>query len=342
MKIILPVLIGLVVILSAVYFYFAKYSTVSPKSAVNNLASDIISNPLAIDTMRKGNYPGSDIQIEKELADGTNYKQYIASYKSEGLKIYALLTVPKGTKPDLGFPVIVFNHGYIPPDQYKTTERYVAYVAYFARNGYVVFKPDYRGHGQSEGDPLGAYYSSAYAIDVLNAVSSVKNYKDVNGSKIGMWGHSMGGNITLRDLEVSLDVKAAVIWGGVVGSYDDLVNNWHRRVPFVPSARELSLRNRFRQDLIDKYGNPSSGGDFWKAVDPTLNLNFVNTPIQLHHGLADEEVPFEFSVNLDKKLKDAGKTVELFTYAGADHNISSPAFELAMKRSLDFFDKYLK
>jgi len=63
--------------------------------------------------MRKASYPGSDIVIEQTLAPGANYYQYIASYKSEGLKIYALMTVPMGEKPKTGWPVVIFNHGYI-------------------------------------------------------------------------------------------------------------------------------------------------------------------------------------------------------------------------------------
>src|SRR3989344_1407034 len=95
--------------------------------------------PLSIDILRKGDYPGSEIIIEQTLGGGTNYDRYIASYKSEGLIIYALLTVPKGPKPEGGFPVIIFNHGYIPPSEYKTAERYVAYVEGFSQAGYIVF-----------------------------------------------------------------------------------------------------------------------------------------------------------------------------------------------------------
>src|SRR3989344_149117 len=130
--------------------------------------------PLTIEALRQGEYPGSEITIEQKLDPESNYDRYIASYKSEGLKIYALLTIPNGKSPPAGWPVIIFNHGYIPPDQYQTTERYVAYVEGFAKNGYVVFKPDYRGHGNSEGEPEGAYGSNAYTIDVLNAVASIK------------------------------------------------------------------------------------------------------------------------------------------------------------------------
>lgn len=300
-------------------------------------------NPLDINQMRAGKYTGSGIKLEETLAAGTNYYRYIASYESEGLKIFSLLTVPEGKSPPDGWPVIIFNHGYIPPDIYKTSERYEAYVDAFARNGYIVFKPDYRGNGSSEGDPEGAYYSPAYTQDVLNALTSIKKYPGVDQSKIGMWGHSMGGNITLRSIVVDpADIKVAVIWGGVVGTYDDLMNNWQRKVPYRPSPRESALRNRGRMMLLDKYGSPKDNPAFWHSIDPNYYLNDVKTPVQLHAGLADEEVPWDFSQGLYNRLKELNKNAELFTYPGADHNISGTAFNLAIQRSIDFFNKYLK
>jgi uncharacterized protein len=308
----------------------------SPEKPVNT-------NPLSIEAMRRKTYLGSNLAIEETLSPGSNYNQYIASYLSDGLKIYGLLTVPTGQKPIHGWPVIIFNHGYIPPDTYRTTERYVAYVDAFARNGYIVFKSDYRGNGNSEGRPEGAYYSPAYATDVLNAISSLKKYQDANPEKIGMWGHSMGGNITLRDLVVDpKDIKAAVIWGGVVGSYNDLMFNWQRRVSYQPPPRELALRNNYRQQLVNTYGTPQTDPSFWNSIDPTFFLSEITAPVQLHTGGNDEEVPVDFSVSLRDKLQKAGKTVEYYNYPGGDHNISSPNFEPAMQRSIAFFDKYLK
>ncbi|MDO8498854.1 MAG: alpha/beta fold hydrolase [bacterium] len=334
------ILLGLLTVLGWRFYGQAKNQ---PGSTTVNLPASLQqANPLMISEMRKGSYPGSSLIIEQTLSSGINYTQYIASYYSDGLKIYGLLTVPEGEKPKNGWPVIIFNHGYIPPDQYRTTERYIAYVDAFARAGYVVFKPDYRGNGNSEGKPEGAYYSPAYTVDVLNALSSVKKLPEVNPNKIGMWGHSLGGNITLRSLVVSSDIKAAVIWGGVVGTYDDLMNNWQRRVPYTPSPRELTLRNRSRQELISKYGTPSSNPSFWNSLDPNYNLQYVQSPVQLHAGEEDEEVPWQFSQGLDERLKKIGKTVEFYIYPEADHNISEPSFDLAMQRSVSFFDKYLK
>lgn len=298
-----------------------------------------ITDPLSISAMRARTYPGSDLKIEQTLANGVNYHQYIASYLSDGLKIYGLLTVPISGN---NFPIIIFNHGYIPPTQYRTTERYVAYVNAFAREGYVVFKPDYRGNGSSEGQPEGAYYSPAYTVDVLNALSSIKKYPGVNSSRIGMWGHSLGGNITLRSLVISPDIKAAVIWGGVIGTYDDLMNNWQRRVSYNPPPNELALRNRSKANLITKYGSPSANPKFWNSIDPNYNLQYLSASVQLHAGSEDEEVPPDFSEGLFFRLKAAGKKAEFYTYPGADHNISEPSFDLAMQRSIAFLDKYLK
>lgn len=298
-------------------------------------------NQLSIKAMRQRTYPGSDIVIEQTLAPGSNYNQYIASYLSDGLKIYALLTVPRGTKPQNGWPVILFNHGYLAPETYKTTERYVAYVDGFARNGYIVFKPDYRGHGISEGTSEGAYYSPAYTIDVLNALSSIKKYQDTNPDKIGIWGHSMGGNLSLRALVISKDIKAAVIWGGVVGSYNDLINNWQRKVPFQPKGEDLYLRYRNKDNFIKQYGSPQSNPTFWNSIDPTAFVSDISAPVQLDVGGSDEEVPIAFSQSLYDKLINAGKVAQLFVYPGSNHNISQ-GFTLAIQRSVDFFNSYLK
>lgn len=338
-KYLLP-LFFILAIIGTGYFVLRKQPTIPVTASSANSVQD---NPLSIAAMRKRTYPGSNLVIGQTLAPGSNYRQYIASYISDGLKIYGLLTVPDGVKPPSGWPVIIFNHGYIPPQQYRTTERYVAYVDAFARNGYIVFKSDYRGHGSSEGTPESAYYSPAYAVDVLNALASVMRYKDADPNRVGMWGHSMGGNITLRDIVVDTkDIKAAVIWGGVVGSYFDLSNNWQRHVTYRPPAPELANRNSGRQRLISMYGPPAASSAFWQSIDPTDHLADITTPIQLHTGGSDEEVPVLFSQNLFASLQTIGKTAEYYNYPGGDHNISSPDFDVAMQRSVDFFNTYLK
>lgn len=295
---------------------------------------------LTIDYLRKQSYPGQQLVIEETLASGVNYNRYIASYRSEGLRINGLLTVPQGEAPARGWPVIIFNHGYIPPDVYRTTERYVAYVDGFARNGYIVFRPDYRGHAFSEGEARGAYGYPDYTIDVLNATAALKNYPAADANRIGMWGHSMGGYITLRTMVTDPDIKAGVIWAGVVASYPDLLTKW-RRSNNTPTSAITAQARRWRTLLQEQYGAPEDNPEFYASISANSYLADLSGAIQLHHGTADASVPYEFSTTLRDQLKAAGQVVELYTYASDDHNISQ-GFSEAMARSLAFFDKYVK
>jgi len=290
--------------------------------------------------MRQRSYPGSDITIEQTLEPGSNYQRYIASYQSEGLKIYALLTIPNGEAPPSGWPAIVFNHGYIPPEQYRTTERYVAYVDSLARHGYIVLRIDYRGHDRSEGIARGAYGDPGYTVDVLNAVASLMRFPQVNSKRIGMWGHSMGGYLTLRAMVISPDIKASVIWAGVVASYPDLLTRWRRTSGPTPTPAVAGVR-RWRSDWIDQYGTPQENPDFWNAISANSYLSELSGPVQLHHGTADESVPLEFSETLYQQIQQTGKTIEFYSYEGDNHNLSN-SFGLAMTRTIEFFDRYLK
>ncbi len=301
-------------------------------------------HPMDIRAMRQGSYPGSEITLEQELDRGINYRRFYASYLSEGLRIYALLTVPDGEMPEGGWPAIVFNHGYIPPDVYVTTERYIAYVDRLASAGYIVFRIDYRGHDRSEGEATGAYGSPGYAADVLNAVASLKQFHQANPNKIGMWGHSMGGYLTLRAMVISPDVKAGVIWGGVVASYPDMISRWRRGIPtpLVTNTPSVPIAaRRWRTAWVAEFGTPEENPAFWAGVSANSYLADLSGPVQLHHGRADEEVPVEFSETLAQQIQAAGGTVELFTYEGDNHNISN-YFTAAMNETVAFFDRYLK
>ncbi|HLD94091.1 MAG TPA: alpha/beta fold hydrolase [Anaerolineales bacterium] len=285
-------------------------------------------HPLSIKYLRERTYPRTPLTIEETLAAGPNYYRYIASYYSDGLKQFGLLTIPFGDKPETGWPVIVFNHGFIPPDVYQTTERYVAYVDGFARSGYIVFRPDYRGHANSEGEANGAYGRPDYVIDVLNAVAALKHYPDADPNRIGMWGHSMGGYITLRAMVVDANIKAGVIWAGVVAPYAEMV--------------DMNERPRFgTRRLIQMYGSPEEDPEFWASISANSYLDELSGPLQLHHATGDQSVPYYFSVDLALELREAGQVAELYIYDGDDHNITEN-FSGAILRSIEFFDTYVK
>ena len=298
---------------------------------------DPSTSSLSIAAMRARSYPGSALTVQSTLRAGVNYKRQVVSYQSDGLKIFALLTVPNGTPPKGGWPAVVFNHGYIPANIYRTTERYATYQDAFARAGFITLKSDYRGHGNSQGEDVGGYFDPGYTVDVLNAASSLKKDSRVNPARVGMWGHSMGGHLTLRAMVVDPSIKAGVIWAGVVAPYDLLQSGWNRG----PGADVIPARLRRRgEEVRTRYGTLEQNPTFWKAVSPNSYLSSLSGPVQLHQGTADVEVPVTFHKALARGLTAAGKAFQSYSYTGDDHNLSRN-LGLALERSVTFFKKNL-
>ena len=298
-------------------------------------------HPLSIVALRQGEYPGSKLAVEQPLEAGLNYARSIVSYQSEGLKIYALLTVPLGVRPAAGWPVIIFNHGYIAPAEYRTTERYVNYMGALSRSGYIILRPDYRGHGSSEGVARGAYGTPDYVVDVLNAVGAIKQYADADPARIGMWGHSMGGYITLRAMVTTGDIKAGVIWAGVVASYPDLLTKWRTLTGSAGPATPVGgWGTSWRRSLSNTFGSPTFNPQFWADISANSFLTDLSGAMQLHHGSLDNVVPALFSETLYQQLRAAGQPAELYLYPQGDHNIRV-GFDEAMQRTLRFFEEHL-
>lgn len=258
-----------------------------------------------------------------------NYRSYLTSYNSDNLKINGLITIPKGEIPRGGRPAIVFVHGYIPPTQYKTTEKYIDYVDYLAKNGVIVFKIDLRGHGNSEGEPSGAYYSSDYVIDTLNAYEALKQMKEVNPEKVFLWGHSMAGNVVFRAAAVKKDIPKVFLWAGAVFTYSDFVkyginDNSYRPADMSPDRQEK------RRKLFDTYGQISENSSFWKSVSGANYLEGVTTKFVIQHAADDTVVDIGYSRDLFSLLKIQGKSASYTEHKNGGHNILGTSFVQAM------------
>lgn len=294
---------------------------------------------LTIPFLREKTYTSSLNEL-RDYSQTATYTSYLTSYDSDGLRVNALITKPKGEMPEGGWPGIVFVHGYIPPNQYKTTQNYESYVDYFAKNGFVVFKIDLRGHGESEGIPGGAYYSGDYVIDTLNARAALQKSDFVNPDRIGLWGHSMAGNVVFRSVIAAQNIPAAVIWAGAVYTYEDLqtlrLNDNSYRPPSITSQRSET-----RQRLYRMHGEFDPESSYWQSVVPVNFVEGITTPLQIHHAVDDSVVNIEYSRGLKNILDNSTIPLEVFEYASGGHNITGSSFNSAMIRSVEFFKENL-
>lgn len=321
-------------------------STEVISTAVTGELEEIIPTPtpppfyeLTIPYLRNREYNSTMGELDQVASNG-NYTSYLTNYYSDGNSINAQLTIPTSQKPTEGFPAIIFIHGYIPPAQYQTLVNYSSYVDYLARQGFAVFKIDLRGHGDSEGEPGGAYYSSDYIIDVLNAKAALQGQDQINPEAIGLWGHSMAGNVVFRTLAVDPTIPAAVIWAGAVYSYEDWQEYGIDDGSYRPPANNEE-RQRRRQELFDTHGEFSKDNAFWKTVAATNYIKDMKTALQLNHAIDDAVVDIGYSRDLSSLLGESDLTHELHEYSSGGHNISGSSFNAAMSNTSEFFQKYL-
>ncbi len=283
----------------------------------HSLENTIGSSPNFIEDLRKRNFTGGDIKIEKTLAQSDPYTSYLISYPSDNLKIYGVMNIPQGEGP---FPIIVLNHGYYSPTEFKSGDGTRNIADILVPEGYITLASDYRGHGNSENDSGNrGGHRPEYAIDVLNLIASIKNIPQADTNRIGMWGHSMGGEVSLRTAEVTDKVKAIVLWAPTSAD----------------AADNLGFYGRTNKGSVSI--NPSL-----KSVSPINYLTYLTAPISIHQGLEDTEVNPEWSRELNTALKKEGKQVEYFEYEGQDHNFRNLGWDLIAERTKEVFNKYLK
>ncbi|QQS39468.1 alpha/beta fold hydrolase [Candidatus Woesebacteria bacterium] len=323
---------------SFTYIVLNNYVEKSPTAVSDNFNQQQSSNQqplhtIAIQSLRERVYESDLSELEK-ISHETDTISYLTSYVSDGLKIHGLLVVPTQDMPTEGWPAIVFVHGYIPPDDYKTETNYTSYVKYLAGKGCVVFKIDLRGHGESEGSPSGAYYSEGYVVDTLNAYSALSKSRLVDKTRVGLWGHSMAGNIVFRSFVVNNDIPKIVIWAGAVYTYQDFVDygisdNSYR--PPTDNKRALE-----RKKLFDTYGEFNKDSEFWKSIVPTNYLSGVRGRVQLHHAVNDNVVSINYTRNLVKILDANNIKYEIYEYPFGGHNLEGSVFNQAMDRTAEF------
>ena len=308
-----------------------------PPAAANDEGSAPL-HPLMIDAIRARSYAGSPITVEREVGAFNGYTSQVVSYRSDGFKVFALKNTPSGPAPAGGWPVIILNHGYIPPQQYRTLGGdYQYWVEGFTRAGYVVLKPDYRGHGDSEGTPEGGHWSPNYAYDTLNLIASLKSHAGVDAKNIGLVGHSMGGMVVLRTIVATADVKASAILAGVEASAPELYSTWRRGNWSPPPGAVANTR----QKIVDSFGEPNANPDFWNKISAINYVKDISGSVQIHHGTADDTVPIAQSASLDAALSKASRPHEYFVYQGGDHQFNGTS-GIALQRMLALFNSQLK
>lgn len=324
--------------------------TITPTPTQTPIRYSLALDPkqLSIDALRARPYGGSGVKIVKTVATNEAYRQVLIEYVSDGLRITGEMNIPRGIGP---FPVVILDHGYFKPAEYKTGDGTNRAADAFARRGYLTIAPDYRCYAGSQCGSNPFYIG--YAIDVLNLIAQIPSVPDADPNRLGIWGHSMGGGITLRVLTINDSIKVASLYGALTGD-DEVHYCWliGCQVPLV--ATPIPARPNQRLLEVDPEFAPAPSApvavnetyvklhEIFQKSSASNNLSNITAATIVHHGEVDDIVPIQWSVDLVNALNSLGKRAVLYTYPGEGHVFVGWGWQLFMTRTINFFDEYLK
>ena len=297
--------------------------TVVPKERV----LEQFPSTLSLDYFSNMRLLGTGFTLGNVLASNSAYTRHTITYDSNGLTISGILNIPKGQGP---FPLIVMNHGYIAKSVYTNGRGLKREQDFFARNGYAVLHPDYRGHAFSDPSPLPddtSIYDAGmeYSMDVINGISALRgaNLPEIDTDTVYMLGHSLGGGVALN----------------IAVTYPDLIDGLILYAPVSSDAYENFYRwrdMRLEVDDIEKViGTRESDPEFWDKISSSTLLSRIRVPVLLFHGTNDADVPKEWSDTLVQKLQDLEKDITYVVYEGEKHEFIAQ-WDDFMRQSLLF------
>lgn len=250
---------------------------------------------------------------------------------ADGKKIHAQLFLPKNINPGEKKPAVVFFHGgsrrqmllgFHHRGYYHNA---YAFNQFLASQGYVVLSVNYRsgiGYGLEfrEAEYYGANGASEFN-DVLGAGLYLQNRKDVDPSRIGLWGGSYGGYLTAMGLSRAPEMFKAGV--DIHGAHD-----WNKIIQnFVPSYNPLE-RPEVAQLAYES--SPVSSLEGWKA------------PVLFIHGDDDRNVPFSETVEIIEVLRNQDVEIEQLIFPDEVHGfLLHSNWVNAYEAAFDFFQRKL-
>lgn len=250
----------------------------------------------------------------------------------EGWRIEGVLIRPVGYRDGQSYPLAILPHGGpegVSLDGWTTNPLYPAQV--LAGQGYAVLMPNYRGSGGrgvafSKGDhrDLGGREME----DILAGIDYLAGEGIVDADRVGISGTSYGGYMSAwaatrhsDRFRVALPFAGLTNWVSFTGTTD---------IPVEMSVVHFDL---------PIFGNE---GVFMDR-SPVSHIEGAATPTLIGHGMADERVHPEQSIQLYNLMKLHGTTVELVLYPREPHGLLERAHQLDyMRRIVEWMDRYLK
>ncbi|MCK7594196.1 S9 family peptidase [Pseudomarimonas salicorniae] len=246
---------------------------------------------------------------------------------ADGSTLHYSLIKPAGFDPARRYPVVVWVYGG-PATQTVTrswsTRGDAWFNQYLAQQGYLVFSVDNRGtprRGVDFGRALFREQGRVEVEDQQRAVAFLREQPFVDGERIGVYGWSNGGYMTLMLLSKAADDYRCGIAGAPVADWGLYDTHYTERYMDHPERNPEGYR-------LSRVATHIEG--------------LRDDALLLIHGMADDNVLFSNATAVMADLQQRGTRFELMTYPGAKHGLRGKDLLHRYRVSERFFDRCLR
>ncbi|ANI88717.1 hypothetical protein A9P82_05120 [Arachidicoccus ginsenosidimutans] len=279
------------------------------------------------------NKPGTKAVQITNKAESAEYKSYnwrepdIITFKDkDGFDVYADVYKPEHPAPS--HPGVIFVHG---AGYLQDVEKWWSY--YFREHmfmnllvdeGYTVMDIDYRGsagYGSKWRTAIYRHMGGSDLDDIVDGADYMVNTLGVDKSKIGIWGGSYGGFMTL----MAMFKTKAFVCGAALRS----VTDW------------AHYNDGYTSEILN---NPQDDSLAYVRSSPIYFANGLDGYLLMCHGMVDTNVHFQDIVRLNQKLIELGKkNWKLAVYPVESHDFKQPSsWTDEYSRIYQLFQSHLK
>jgi dipeptidyl-peptidase-4 len=299
------------------HFYVDSFNSGTQPPRVRLLTSDGTLKAALLENRLDATHPDAPYVADNAVGE-------IGSINAaDGQTLYYRLYKPAHFDPAKRYPVIVDVYGGPGVQRVLDTWSGSSFTQILTRAGYVVFQLDNRGtafRGVEFQAPIHGKLGDIEVADQVQGARWLASQPYVDATRIGVWGWSYGGYMTLMLMFKAPDVFRAGVSGAPV-------TDW----------------TLYDTHYTERYlGRPQDNASGYESSSVLPFAKDLKGPLLIMHGMADDNVLFLHSTKVFRRLQDLGKPFEVMVYPGAKHGLTRQHDgRHAYATILDFFRRAL-
>jgi dipeptidyl-peptidase-4 len=242
---------------------------------------------------------------------------------TDGTEFHGRILKPAGFEADRKYPAIVMVYGGPHAQSVRDSWRGADWDQALAHRGFVIWQMDNRGsagRGHVFEKPLYRRFGKTELGDQLDGIKHLVSLGFVDADRIGLYGWSYGGYMTLYGLLNAPETFRAGIAGAPV-------TDW-RNYDTIYTERYMGL--------------PQENEEGYKLSSPVHQASALKAKLMLAHNFEDDNVLFQHTLRMMDALQKAGKQFELLLYPQKSHAVTGAARKHMLEGMTSFFERNLK